>query len=110
MKEDRPAARRVLPILVLALATCAVLYAQTTALQEDVRQRRARFMEQLSPDTMAVLFSAPTRTYSREIEYPYRQDSNLYYLTGLEQDETTLALLPGKHGRLGFCRGRDTPS
>jgi Xaa-Pro aminopeptidase len=66
-------------------------------------------MEKLNPDTMAVLFCAPTRTYSREIEYPYRQDSNLYYLTGLEQDETTLVLLPGntEHREILFTRSRD---
>jgi Xaa-Pro aminopeptidase len=42
-----------------------------------------------------VLFSAPPRIYSRDIEYEYRQDSNLYYLSGVEQQDTVLVLLPG---------------
>src|SRR5205814_955506 len=34
-----------------------------------------------------------------DIDYEYRQDSNLYYLTGLTQDETMLVLMPGNAGR-----------
>ena len=37
----------------------------------------------------------PTRVYSRDVDYEYRQDSDLLYLTGIDQDGTTLVLLPG---------------
>jgi Xaa-Pro aminopeptidase len=86
----------VLRMLLLGiLATCAALHAQVAGFQDDLRERRAHLMELLDPDGMAIVFSAPRRTYSRDIEYRYRQDSNLYYLTGIEQDETTLVLMPG---------------
>ena len=100
-------ARRALPFWMLA--TCAILCAQTSTFRDDLRQRRARFMDRLGPDTVTVLFSAPARTYSRDIDYPYRQDSNLYYLTGLDQDETTLVLLPGNAAcrEILFIRSRD---
>ena len=52
-------------------------------------------MERLGPDAMLILWSAPARTYSLDIDYEYRQDSNLYYLTGLTQEETILVLMPG---------------
>jgi Xaa-Pro aminopeptidase len=86
-------------LLLWILATCAVLHAQVVGFQDDLRERRAHLMEFLDPDGMAIVFSAPRRTYSRDIEYRYRQDSNLYYLTGIEQDETTLVLMPGNESR-----------
>ena len=56
-------------------------------------------MDRLGPDAMLVVWSAPTRTYSLDIDYPYRQDSNAYYLTGITQDETILVLMPGNRTR-----------
>ena len=56
-------------------------------------------MERLGPDAMLILWSAPTRTYSLDIDYEYRQDSNLYYLTGLVQEDTVLVLMSGSPAR-----------
>jgi Xaa-Pro aminopeptidase len=56
-------------------------------------------MEQLGPDAMLVLWSAPVSTYSLDTRYEFRQDSNLYYLTGIEQDQTILVLMPGNETR-----------
>ncbi len=75
------------------LAAPAVLGADD--LQRDLRDRRARVMRQLGDRTILVLFSAPSRIYSLDIEYEYRQDSNLYYLTGIAQEDTILVLMPG---------------
>lgn len=57
--------------------------------------RRARVLEALPDDAVAVLFGAPTRTRSRDIAFPYRQDSNLYYLTGFTEPGAALLLVPG---------------
>ena len=46
-------------------------------------------MERLGPDAMLILWSAPPQRYSLDIDYEYRQDSNLYYLTGLTQEDTS---------------------
>jgi Xaa-Pro aminopeptidase len=56
-------------------------------------------MERLGAETMAVLFSAPERNYSLDVDYEYRQDSNLYYLTGLLQPDSILVLMPGNASR-----------
>jgi len=77
--------------IVLALSSLA----QANALSEDLARRRGRVMERLGPDGMLILFSAPPRTYSLDVDYEYRQDSNLYYLTGLVQEQTTLVVMPG---------------
>ena len=69
--------------------------ARAGELSDDLAARRARVMERLGPDAMLILWSAPTRTYSLDIDYEYRQDSNLYYLTALAQEDTVLVLLSG---------------
>ena len=48
---------------------------------------------------MAILWSAPARVYSRDVDYEYRQDSDLLYLTGVEQPDTILVLVPGSPRR-----------
>ena len=44
---------------------------------------------------MAIVWSAPEQVYSADVNYEYRQDSNLLYLTGINQPGTTLVLMPG---------------
>src|SRR5918993_116677 len=64
-------------------------------LQDDLKARRARAMEAMGPDALAIFPSAPVRTYSHDVEYEYRQDSNLLYLSGIDQEDTVLVLMPG---------------
>jgi Xaa-Pro aminopeptidase len=68
-------------------------------LSDDLSARRARRMERLGPDAMVVLFSAPERNYSLDVDYEYRQDSNFYYLTGIQQQNSVLVLMPGNPSR-----------
>jgi Xaa-Pro aminopeptidase len=85
-----------LTLLLVAASWCtAAPAARASDLSTDLAARRARVMERLGPDAMLILWSAPTRTYSLDIDYEYRQDSNLYYLTGLTQEETVLVLMSG---------------
>jgi Xaa-Pro aminopeptidase len=78
-------------------------------LQDDLKARRGRVMEQLGPDALAIFWSAPTRVYSLDVDYEYRQDSNLLYLTGIDQEETILVLMPGNATRkeILFIRAAD---
>jgi Xaa-Pro aminopeptidase len=75
---------------------------ETAALRDDLKARRARLMATLSNGTLAVFWSAPTRVYSRDVDYEYRQDSDLLYLTGVAQPETILVLVPGSRTRKEF--------
>jgi Xaa-Pro aminopeptidase len=88
--------------LILAAALIAVGLPGPAAaddLQDDLKARRARLMERVGPTGLLILRSAPERTYSNDIEYEYRQDSNLYYLTAIDQPDTTLVLMPGNATR-----------
>jgi Xaa-Pro aminopeptidase len=83
----------------LALAIFSPLSSTAGPLQDDLRARRAKAMERLGPDTLAIFWSAPTRVYSGDVDYEYRQESNLFYLTGVDQQDTILLLMPGNTTR-----------
>jgi Xaa-Pro aminopeptidase len=68
-------------------------------LQDDLATRRAAIMQQLAADDILVLWSAPQRVYSNDVEYEFRQDSNFYYLTAIDQPESILVLTPGNRER-----------
>jgi Xaa-Pro aminopeptidase len=86
-------------VLLLVLGLLAASRAFAGPLQDDLKARRARAMERLGPDTMAIFWSAPVRVYSLDVDYEYRQDSTFYYLTGIDQPETILVLMPGNATR-----------
>ena len=90
---------RSIAALCLAAALCAPGPALAGPLQDDLKARRARLMETLGPDALAIFWSAPLRVYSHDVEYEYRQDSNLLYLTGIDQEDTILILMPGNETR-----------
>lgn len=66
-------------------------------------------MQQMEQDSIAILPSAQMVVRSRDTEYKFRQDSDFYYLTGFNEPDAVLVLVPGrKHGEcIIFCRERD---
>jgi Xaa-Pro aminopeptidase len=49
----------------------------------------------IGPRSVLILFSAEPRVYTNDVDYAYRQENNLYYLTNLKQKRATLVLMPG---------------
>ncbi|RMG56053.1 MAG: M24 family metallopeptidase [Acidobacteria bacterium] len=78
-------------------------------LTQEVKRRRQELMDQLGSEALLILFSAEPKTFERDIDYEYRQDSNLYYLTGIDQPGTILVLMPGNRTQkeMLFLRRRD---
>ena len=99
--------RRARSIAFVLVALLIAGAAGASELSEDLKARRARAMERLGPEAIAILWSAPSARYSLDIDYEYRQDSNLYYLTGLTQEETILVLMPGNESRREILFVRD---
>ena len=66
-------------------------------------------MQGAGDGAILILPAAPERMRSRDTHYPYRQDSDFWYLTGCNEPEAVLVLVPGrKHGEaILFCRERD---
>jgi len=61
----------------------------------DLAARRAALKTTLGPEAMLVLWSAPPRVYSTDTNYEYRQESNLLYLTGIDEEPCVLVIVPG---------------
>lgn len=72
-------------------------------------RRRRQLMRIAGDDAILVVAAAPERIRSRDTHYPYRQDSDFWYLTGFAEPDAVLVLVPGRrHGEsLLFCRERD---
>lgn len=55
---------------------------------------RKRFMRKMQPDSIAVFYSNDLMPRSGGTNYPFRQNSGLFYLSGIDQPETVLVLFP----------------
>ena len=75
----------------------------------EFARRRKQLMRLAGEDAILVLPAAPERVRSHDTHYPYRQDSDFWYLCGFPEPEAVLVLVPGRrHGEaLLFCRERD---
>ncbi|MDY0022005.1 aminopeptidase P N-terminal domain-containing protein [Arenimonas caeni] len=75
----------------------------------EFARRRKQLMRMADEDAILILPSAPERVRSHDTHFPYRQDSDFWYLSGFPEPEAVLVLVPGrKHGEvLLFCRDRD---
>ncbi|MCW9058527.1 MAG: Xaa-Pro aminopeptidase [Gammaproteobacteria bacterium] len=75
----------------------------------EFARRRKQLMRMMGQDAIAILPTAPERLRNRDVEYPYRCDSDFYYLTGFAEPEAVAVLVPGRpQGEyVLFCRERD---
>lgn len=76
--------------------------------REFVRRRR-RLLDEAGDGCAIIVPTAPAVRRNRDIEYPYRPDSDFFYLTGFPEPEAVALLLPGRGAGeyLLFCRERD---
>jgi Xaa-Pro aminopeptidase len=58
------------------------------------RQNRQRFMKEMQPASIAIFVSNDEIPSNGDAIYPFRQNSNLYWLTGIVQEDTMLVLFP----------------
>ena len=77
--------------------------------KKEFAKRRQRLMALMGDGAVAIIPSAPQRLRNRDVEYPYRPDSDFYYLTGFPEPDAVAVLAPGRaHGEyILFCRERD---
>src|SRR6266566_2616008 len=62
---------------------------------DELAARRKHVADAIGAKAMLVLFSTEPRVYTNDVDYPFRQENNLYYLTNLNQKGSTLVLIPG---------------
>jgi Xaa-Pro aminopeptidase len=72
-------------------------------------RRRRRFMASIGEGAAGIFTANPERLRSNDVEYRYRQNSDLYYLTGFPEPEAVCLLLPGhpEEEYVLFVRPRD---
>ncbi|WP_260292292.1 Xaa-Pro aminopeptidase [Sedimenticola hydrogenitrophicus] len=75
----------------------------------EFKRRRGQLMRMMGPGSIAILPTAPVAIRNRDADYPYRPDSDFYYLTGFPEAEAVAVLIPGRKQAeyVLFCRERD---
>ncbi|MGQ7273720.1 Xaa-Pro aminopeptidase [Marinobacter sp. V034] len=76
---------------------------------KEFASRRNKLIGHMAPDSIAIIPSAPERVRNRDVLHPFRQDSDFFYLTGFDEPEAVLVLIPGReHGEsVLFCKERN---
>ena len=59
----------------------------------ELSRRRATVAAKMPDKSMLILFSAEPKLYTNDVDYVYRQENNLYYLTALKQPNATYVLI-----------------
>src|SRR5712692_3895201 len=61
----------------------------------DLTARRKAVMNQIGEHGILILYAAEPRNYANDVEWPFRQENDFFYLTGLTQPGATLVIAPG---------------
>jgi Xaa-Pro aminopeptidase len=73
------------------------------------QERRTRLLESMGPRACAILPTASVAIRNNDVEHEFRPDSDVFYLTGFDEPESILVLLPehAEHRVVLFVRPRD---
>ncbi|MCG6201017.1 Xaa-Pro aminopeptidase [Psychromonas antarctica] len=73
------------------------------------QSRRAQFLAQMDDNSLAVFPAGSEKIRSNDTEYPFRQNSDFYYLTGFNEPDACLLLInkKGNQQALLFNRKKD---
>ncbi len=77
--------------------------------RSEFKRRRKALMQQVGKGNIALIASASNQTRNRDVSYPFRQDSDFYYLTGFNEADSLAVFIPGRdQGEyILFCREFD---
>ncbi len=77
--------------------------------QEEFIQRRQRVLAQMQPNSVLLLFSEIEKRRNNDCDFPFRQDSYFWYLTGFNEPNAALVLLKTEQVEkaIVFLRPRD---
>jgi len=71
-------------------------------------RRRQEIMDHMGSG-VAIIPTAPVRNRNRDVDFPFRADSDFYYLTHFPEPEAVAVLVPGRENGqyILFCREKD---
>jgi Xaa-Pro aminopeptidase len=78
-------------------------------MDKAIFEKRRRDLMQQMGGGLALIPTAPVRNRNRDVNFPFRPDSDFYYLTHFPEPEACAVLVPGRaHGEfILFCRERN---
>ncbi|GAB1262864.1 Xaa-Pro aminopeptidase [Aurantivibrio plasticivorans] len=77
--------------------------------KQEFARRRKTLMAHMEPNSIAIIPSASIKVRNRDTDFAFRQDSDFFYLTGFNEPDAVLAIIPGRdHGEtVMFVREKD---
>jgi len=60
--------------------------------QAELARRRSAVAAKMTDKSMLILFSTEPKLYTNDVDYVYRQENNLYYLTALKQKDAVFVI------------------
>lgn len=75
----------------------------------EFKRRRQQLMQQIGSGNLGLIASASDRIRNRDVDYPFRQDSDFYYLTGFNESGALAVFIPEREQGeyILFCREFD---
>jgi Xaa-Pro aminopeptidase len=76
---------------------------------KEYQRRRKKLMDLMGNESIAIIPTASVYIRNRDVEFPFRPDSDFYYLTSYSEPEAVAVLIPDRdHGEfILFCREND---
>lgn len=86
--------------IIILLCVCLMFsaFAQEALTHKDYltkefhRERREKVRQKLPDNSVAVFFANPVRNRANDVDYPYHQDPDFYYLTGFQEPDALLLI------------------
>lgn len=77
--------------------------------KKECQARRKRLMDMIGSDSIAIIPTASVYIRNRDVEFPFRPDSDFFYLTGYPEPEAVAVLIPDREDGefILFCRDKD---
>ncbi|MEN9465151.1 MAG: hypothetical protein RL217_1332 [Pseudomonadota bacterium] len=63
---------------------------------KEYGKRRKELMSLMAPNSIAIIPCAPATIRNRDVEHPFRQSSDFYYLSGFAEEQACIVLIPGR--------------
>ena len=76
---------------------------------KEFPRRRKRLMDMICEGSIAIIPTSQVHIRNRDVEFPFRPDSDFFYLTGFPEPEAVAVLIPNRSNGeyILFCRDRD---
>jgi len=82
-------------VLAFTLVFTLGSFAQPPKFEKEIFQKRREvFMQRMQKDAIAIFPAKPVYQRNLDIEYPYRQENNFYYLSGFEEPNAIMVINP----------------